>query len=372
MKKVYLLVVIGSIACAAGVAACDDDDNTTPTEDAGTPSPDTGVPDTDGGTQDPDSGVEGELKVETYTSADAADAMHSYVVTGATSAMVVNTQFFKADAEKLVQLIQSTGKDLKFIVLTHASPDHWMGVKVVKDAFPAAEFVSAVNVAGVYTASAQATFDALKAIYTTQIPDGPIVPITGKEIITQNSSNAPHAFIELDGNKIFLYAQKFSGHAPTSVIVALPDKRVFAGDLVGPKSHLFLGYCQSPGWLSNLGMTAPFSFNTFYPSHGDTPADWQASVPETGKYVTIATSILRDSADFPNANMPDAGAPFDAGSSWDAGETPTAVDVAKAKLQAVFPEHKNPTLLDRSVRAYIEGSAFNGNKKCDFVDAGLN
>lgn len=53
--------------------------------------------------------------------------MNSYLVLGDKEALVVDGQFFKADATKVVDLIKASGKTLTAVFLTHAHPDHYYG-----------------------------------------------------------------------------------------------------------------------------------------------------------------------------------------------------------------------------------------------------
>lgn len=365
MKRNNLLLLGAGFFFGVGtIIACSDDDPAATqqpsTEDSGTPQADsaTHVP-------RPDAEVlPDDLQIKTYSSDANGLYVNSYVVYGNTNAMLIDGQFFKADAQKVVELIQSTGKNLKYVVLTHAHPDHFLGFETIKAAFPNAQFVSAGNVAGMYAAAAQPMLDGLKTQFGAAIADT-IVPVTPLPI-AMRVDLAPQSEIELDGNGVKLYLQKFPGDVATMVVVALPDKSVFAGDLVLNKVHLNLSECTGEGWNRDLGMLAPFLYNKYYPGHGPGPVNFMTAIPEMNKYIDVATSIIRDQAGFAQL---DASAP--SGDGVDAGGSADDVEIAKARIRAAFPDYQGEAMLDMSVRGYMNGSPATMGVNCEVPpDAG--
>ena len=61
------------------------------------------------------------LTVKSYSS-DATFAVGSYLLTGNQDAILVDGQFTKGDAEKVVAMVKESGKTLRAIFLTHAPP----------------------------------------------------------------------------------------------------------------------------------------------------------------------------------------------------------------------------------------------------------
>ena len=80
----------------------------------------------------------GELKFEMYTGPERALGPNSVLVTGAHDALLIDAQFLNGDAQKLVELIKATGKNLTTVLITHAHPDHYFGLGVIRAAFPQA------------------------------------------------------------------------------------------------------------------------------------------------------------------------------------------------------------------------------------------
>ena len=53
-----------------------------------------------------------------------------------------------AEAAELAQEIAKSGKTLQAVMISHAHPDHFMGLDAIVDRFPSARVVSTANVVG--------------------------------------------------------------------------------------------------------------------------------------------------------------------------------------------------------------------------------
>jgi glyoxylase-like metal-dependent hydrolase (beta-lactamase superfamily II) len=51
-----------------------------------------------------------------------------------------------SDARQIAEGIAKSGKTLKTVMISHAHPDHFMGLEVIVDRFPSANVVSTTNV----------------------------------------------------------------------------------------------------------------------------------------------------------------------------------------------------------------------------------
>ena len=56
--------------------------------------------------------------------------------------MLIDGQFTLADAHRLVGVILDGKKKLTTVYVTHAHPDHYFGLAVLKQAFPKAKLVA--------------------------------------------------------------------------------------------------------------------------------------------------------------------------------------------------------------------------------------
>lgn len=74
--------------------------------------------------------------------------VNSVLLTGKQDAMLIDAQFTRADAHRLVADILASGKTLKTIYISHGDPDFYFGLEVIKAEFPDAKvYASAPTVA---------------------------------------------------------------------------------------------------------------------------------------------------------------------------------------------------------------------------------
>lgn len=62
--------------------------------------------------------------------------VNSVLISGEKEAVLVDTQFTRADAHRLVANILGSGKTLKAIYISHGDPDYYFGAEVIREEFP--------------------------------------------------------------------------------------------------------------------------------------------------------------------------------------------------------------------------------------------
>src|ERR1700731_4083196 len=67
---------------------------------------------------------------------------NSIIIEGTHEVMLVDAQLTKTNAEKVLQEIQATKKPLSIIYITHEHADHFLGLEVFKEAYPAARILA--------------------------------------------------------------------------------------------------------------------------------------------------------------------------------------------------------------------------------------
>src|SRR5450830_266462 len=115
------------------------------------------------------------LKLEVFNPGEAAIfPVASVLVTGDKDAVLIDAQFSRGEALKLVEKIKASGKHLSTIYISHDDPDYYFGLDVIHAAFPDAKVLALPHtIAGI-----QAKKDAKVAYW------GPIL-----------NENAPHEVI---------------------------------------------------------------------------------------------------------------------------------------------------------------------------------
>jgi glyoxylase-like metal-dependent hydrolase (beta-lactamase superfamily II) len=259
------------------------------------------------------------LEVRSYSS-DASFAINAHLLVGEKEAILIDTGFYRADADKIVDLIRSTGRTLRFIILTHAHPDHYFGADVIETAFPGVPIEVGTNVYLDFQANAQSTFNAYKAQLGDQIADRIITPF-----LLPDPVNGYYE-IDFEGHKLRLYEQPQAGESKGAEVVEVDDPHILlSGDVLYNNVHLVLAECHADGWKQDIEWLRGLGYATIYPGHGAT-AQGTAPLDAARDYLDAAVPILNAA---------------------------TTTDEAKAMLTARFPDYGGSGLLDFSVTQYF-------------------
>ena len=141
----------------------------------------------------------------------------SVLVAGKHDAVLIDAQFSRAEAQKLVEKIRASGKKLTTVYISHSDPDFYFGLDVIKAAFPQAKIVATPETVAEIRRKADA-----KVAYW-----GPIL-----------KDNAPHGIVipeALKGQRITLEGQSLtiSGPTPARTYVWIPSiKPVVGGEVL--------------------------------------------------------------------------------------------------------------------------------------------
>lgn len=76
------------------------------------------------------------LSLQVFNADGNSFHVNSVLISGEKDAVLVDTQFSRADAHRLVAEILSSGKTLKAIYISHGDPDYYFGTEVIREEFP--------------------------------------------------------------------------------------------------------------------------------------------------------------------------------------------------------------------------------------------
>jgi glyoxylase-like metal-dependent hydrolase (beta-lactamase superfamily II) len=194
----------------------------------------------DGAAADASSG-EPPLTLEVYTSNDYGYATTSTIVYGETDAVLIDPQFLASDARKVAEMIRASGKNLATVYTTHAHPDHFLGVAVIKEEFPNARYVALPEVATRIETAWPARRNFWYPTYGDELPSAePILP-----------DALPSPQLTLEGETMEITGEVM-GDGPGNSFVWIPSLRaVVAGDVVFYDRHLGVPADPAP-WLETL------------------------------------------------------------------------------------------------------------------------
>ena len=185
------------------------------------------------------------LKLDVYNPGDKGIfPVASVLVQGERDAVLVDAQFAKGDAQKLVEKIKASGRHLTTIYISRGDPDYYFGLDVLHAAFPDAKIVASKPTVEHIQASSKA-----KLAYW-----GPIL-----------KQDAPAALVVpdvLEGNRLTLEGRALDvvgldGPTPERSFVWIPSlKAVVGGVVVFSNLHVWMADTQTPAshaqWLATL------------------------------------------------------------------------------------------------------------------------
>lgn len=247
------------------------------------------------------------LKLEVFNPGEAAIfPVASVLVTGDQDAVLIDAQFSRAEALKLVERIRASGKVLRTVYISHSDPDFFFGLDVIQDAFPQAQIVATAG-----TVAAMQKKAAAKVAYW-----GPIL-----------KDNAPHRIVMpqvLDGDTIAIGKEQLKitglhGATPERTFVWIPSLKAAVGGVVLFQGlHVWMADTQTPesrrNWLATLDAVAALKPAIVVPGHFKVGAAMTPdSIAYTRNYVLRFESETAKAADSAalasamRAAYPDAG-----------------------------------------------------------------
>ena len=131
--------------------------------------------------------LSGPLEVQVIPTTATSMYANVALIKGEKLAVLVDVPFSRADAHRVVADILDSGKGLETIVITHDHPDHFFGLDVVTDAFPAAKVVAHPLVAKDIQRSVPIKFKRWSPMLGMNAPQRQVVPsaVTGDAIVLE-------------------------------------------------------------------------------------------------------------------------------------------------------------------------------------------
>lgn len=256
-----------------------------------------------------------QLKVETFTSNEPGFLANSHLIEGERDAILVDAQFTRSQARLVSEMVKMSGKNLKTIFVTHAHPDHYLGLEILTKDFPKAEVLATPEVIQGIHARAPGYIEEWGKIYGDDLAKSFITP---KPI--QGDS------LELEGQKILL-ANLEPGESDHATVLYIPSlKALIAGDMVSNRVHLWLAEDRPESWLKNLSAVKKLGvIDQVLPGHG-----------ENG-----SAELLKINADYIEKFL-------------SVTAKATTKQEAISEMRKAYPDYRLPIILDLSVGARIK------------------
>ena len=187
-----------------------------------------------------------QLQLKVVTSSEGSLYANFTLIMGETDMVLVDAPFTRSDAHRLVAEILETGKNLKYLYVTHDHPDHFFSMEVITQAFPDVEVIS----------DAQVVDDIWRSIPLKIKRWGPMLGDNGPRYPVAPTALEGNSFT-LEGHEIQVLGPMQGDHHHATALYVPSLKALIAGDLVFHGIHLWLGESLAPNyqaWLDSMDL----------------------------------------------------------------------------------------------------------------------
>src|SRR5712675_2866628 len=182
----------------------------------------------------------GPVKIHSYLSPAEGLHVNTQIVEGPTAIVIFDGQLLLPYADEVASYVQTLGKPVDRIILSHAHTDHWAGLQVLTERFPDARVFALDGIADQVRAGGPARLDGLRRIYGDKAATKVTVP---KETITEGLQR-------IDG-VTYDFKRFVDAESDLQLAALLPDQKVLmAFDLVfSPNEHAFTVVDHFDHWM---------------------------------------------------------------------------------------------------------------------------
>ncbi|MEC5321074.1 MBL fold metallo-hydrolase [Brenneria populi subsp. brevivirga] len=234
------------------------------------------------------------LKIDVFNPGESSVfPVSSEIISGEHEVALIDAQFQRNDAQKLVERIKATGKKLTTVYISHSDPDYYFGLEVIKAAFPDAKVIATPATIAAINATKAGKIAYWSPILKENAPQSAIVP----QPLEGDSFTVDGEALEVKG---------LTGPTPDRTYVWIPSlKAVVGGIPVSANIHVWLADTQTPAsrahWRDTLKSIEALNPQIVVPGHFIGPNDYSL------KNVTFTLSYL-ETVEKELAKSPDSAA----------------------------------------------------------------
>ncbi len=224
--------------------------------------------------------------------------MSTYIIESKNKLVLIDGQMFTPLANDYRAYANSLGKPIDRLILTHAHPDHYLGLVAFDDIpiYALADSITEIKESGEQTRVAR------KQMMGDIIPDRIVVP--NNELIMGSLS--------VDGVTYDISSIRGGEHSPMAIVRLNESKVIAVGDTAMHGVHLFLASAFEP-WTDALrGLASEQGFDTVLTGHGGFGS--RDTLDENIRYLEKASELMNKGVDaqqfktslveaFPNLKM---------------------------------------------------------------------
>ena len=231
------------------------------------------------------------LSIKVFTSPDDQFWTNSVMIEGAHEVMLVDAQLTKTGAERVLQEIKETKKPLSIIYITHEHADHFLGLEVLKEAYPRVRIIAN-----------SAVVDRINKVYQDKIDKWKKILGTGATSHVVAIEKLDDSFIKFENSKIEVL-KNIQGDTDENTMLWISGQRILiAGDVVFNNMHVYTAETDSKArekWLNSLNQIRELKPSVVIPGHSKVgaPLDASAAVDFTENYLLVFEEELNKAKD---------------------------------------------------------------------------
>jgi metal-dependent hydrolase (beta-lactamase superfamily II) len=229
----------------------------------------------------------GPVKIHSYLSPLDGFNVNTQMIEGPTDVVIFDGQLLLPYADEVASYVQTLGKPVERIILSHAHTDHWSGLQVLTERFAGVRVFALDGIADQLRARGQARLDSFRPIYGDRIATKVTVPT---EIIAEG--------VQRIGGITYDFKRFVDAESDLQLAALLPEQKVLmAFDLVySSNEHAFTGVDHFDHWMIILEqLKALQGYETITIGH-DMPVH-RSAIDSTITYIKRAKEIHAASAD---------------------------------------------------------------------------
>ena len=231
------------------------------------------------------------VSVKVFTSPDDQFSVNSVIVEGDHELLLVDAQLTKTSAEKVLGEIKETKKPLSIIYITHEHADHFLGLEVLKGAYP-----------GVRIIATSAVVDRINKVYREKLDKWQKILGSGASSQVVEISKFEGSNIDFEGSRIQVI-KDIQGDTDQNTMLWIPRQRILiAGDVLFNDIHVYTAETDAKArarWLDTLRKVSDLKPLVVVPGHSKVGATLDAStaVEFTERYLLAFEAELRTAKD---------------------------------------------------------------------------
>ena len=199
------------------------------------------------------------LGIEVATSSPRALASNAALISGEREAVLIDTALTLPDTAPIIEMVRASGKELTKVLISHAHPDHYFGIDVVRNAFPSVEVLARQPVIDQISEYRAKLIHWQEMYSTDELPSELRLP----EPLEGDA-------VEIEGERIELIDLMRIETLHATAFYLPSERTLVAGDFVYAGAHLYMSDVADPdSWIAELGRVRDnYEIDQVIPGHG--------------------------------------------------------------------------------------------------------